>query len=326
MIKRTLGKEGLATSAIGLGCMAMSGIYGSYDYDESIATINRAIDLGVTFLDTADIYGPHTNEELVGRAIHGRRAEVTIATKFGLVRSDDPLVRGVNGRPEYARASCEKSLQRLGIETIDLYYLHRVDPMVPIEETIGAMADLISQGKVRHIGLSEAAPDTIRRAHTIHPITALQSEYSLWTRDPEKDVIPTCRELGIGFVPYSPLGRGFLAGSIRDRHDLPDKDWRLNMPRFQEANLERNLALVSLLERLAAPRGYTPAQFALAWVLAKGDDVVPIPGTRRAQHLEENIAATEIVLTSEEIAELDAAADAVAGERYPEALMNLIHR
>jgi aryl-alcohol dehydrogenase-like predicted oxidoreductase len=298
--------------------MGMSEFYGSSDEQKAIATIRRALDLGVTFLDTADVYGPHTNEELVGRAIRGRRDEVVLATKFGIVRTDDPAYRGFDGRPEYVRASCEDSLRRLGVETIDLYYQHRVDPSVPIEETVGAMAELIREGKVRHLGLSEAGAETVRRAHAAHPISALQSEYSLWTRDPEAEVLPTVRELEIGFVAYSPLGRGFLTGRLRSLSDLEENDFRRTIPRFQGDNFARNLELVERVRELAERKSVTPGQLALAWVLAQGKDVVPIPGTKHVAHLEENAAASRIELSKDELAWIDQVAPrgVAAGERY----------
>jgi aryl-alcohol dehydrogenase-like predicted oxidoreductase len=298
--------------------MGMSEFYGSSDEQKAIAAIRRALDLGVTFLDTADVYGPHTNEELVGRAIRGRRDEVVLATKFGIVRTDDPAYRGFDGRPEYVRASCEDSLRRLGVETIDLYYQHRVDPSVPIEETVGAMAELIREGKVRHLGLSEAGAETIRRAHAAHPISALQSEYSLWTRDPEAEVLPTVRELGIGFVAYSPLGRGFLTGRLRSLSDLEENDFRRTIPRFQGDNFARNLELVEGVRELAERKSVTPGQLALAWVLAQGEDVVPIPGTKHVAHLEENAAASRIELSKDELAWINQVAPrgVAAGERY----------
>ncbi len=327
MDRRPLGSQGLEVSAEGLGCMGMTWAYGKGDVEGGITTIHRALELGITFLDTAEVYGPHTNEELVGRAIAGRRDEFEIATKFGFViDAADPYRRGVDGTPENARQACEGSLRRLGVDCIDLFYQHRVDPAVPIEETVGAMAELVSAGKVRCLGLSEASPETIRRAHATHPITAVQSEYSLWTRDPEDGVLATLRELGIGLVAYSPLGRGFLTGQIRSLDDLPEDDWRRSNPRFQEDALRENLQLADRVTELAAARGVTPAQLALAWVLAKGDDIVPIPGTKSPRRLEQNAAAVEIVLSADEVEELDNAVspDAVRGERYPEAMMALL--
>jgi len=315
MQQTPLGSQGLTVSRQGLGCMGMSEFYGHADEAESIGTIHRALEIGVTFLDTADMYGHGANERLVGRAISGQRENVVLATKFGIVRGEDPNERAISGRPEYVREACEHSLRRLGVDTIDLYYQHRVDPEVPIEETVGAMGELVAAGKVRYLGLSEAAPETIRRAHAAHPITALQSELSLWTRDPLDDVLPTCRELGIGFVAYSPLGRGFLTGHFRSARDFGPGDFRAHHPRFTGENFQRNLAIVERVERVAEAKGITPGQLALAWVHAQGDDVVPIPGTRRRERLEENAAAAEIELTAAELAELDGLAPP-AGDRY----------
>ncbi len=312
----TLGSEGLRVSRQGLGCMGMSEFYGPGDDAESMATIHRALELGVTFLDTADMYGPRTNERLVGRAIAGRRDEVVLATKFGIVRDpDDPSVRGISGRPEYVRSACEASLQRLGVEHIDLYYQHRVDPSTPIEETVGAMSELVKEGKVTTIGLSEAAPETIRRAHAIHPITAVQTEYSLWERGPEREILPTLRALGIGFVPYSPLGRGFLTGAVRGVEDLDPGDFRRFQPRFQAENLQANIAIVEIVEQIAVEHDATPAQIALAWVHAQGEDVVPIPGTKRRAYLEQNVAALAITLSDGDLRRLDAVGGA-SGDRY----------
>lgn len=327
MEQRRLGSQGLAVSALGLGCMGMSDFYTGRDDVESVATIHRTLDLGITFLDTSDVYGPFTNERLVGHAIADRRDRVVLATKFGNVRSPDGAWLGVNGRPEYIRTACEASLQRLGVEHIDLYYQHRVDPSVPIEETVGALADLVRAGKVRFIGLSEAAPATIRRAHATHPVTAVQTEYSLWTRDPEDGVLATCRELGIGFVAYSPLGRGFLTGRIRRADDLSADDVRSRHPRFQEANFSRNLALVEHVELLARAKRCTPAQLALAWVLSQGKDIVPIPGTKRRRYLEENVGALDVRLTPEELRTVDRAIprNSASGLRYPEAAMRGIN-
>jgi aryl-alcohol dehydrogenase-like predicted oxidoreductase len=327
MQTRTLGS--LRVSALGLGCMGMSEFYGEADEAESLATIDRAIALGCTFLDTADIYGPFTNEQLVGRAIAGRRSEVTLATKFGIMRDPaNPAKRGVNGRPEYVRSACEASLARLRSDYIDLYYMHRMDVDVPIEDTVGAMAELVNEGKVRHLGLSEMSPDTLRRAHAVHPITAVQSEYSLWTRDPEDGVLGTCRTLGVGFVAYSPLGRGFLTGAIASPSDLAANDFRRSSPRFEGENFDRNMALVDRVRGVAARKGCTPAQLALAWVLAQGDDVVPIPGTKRRKYLEENVAALSVNLDARDLAELAAAfpPDVAAGTRYSEASMKTLRR
>jgi aryl-alcohol dehydrogenase-like predicted oxidoreductase len=327
MQQRRLGKKGLAVSALGLGCMGMSEFYGTGDEQESIATIHRALELGVNFLDTSDMYGPFTNEMLVGKAISGRREEVVIATKFGIQRSEDQSFRAVNGRPEYVRQACDASLKRLGVDNIDLYYQHRVDPNVPIEETVGAMADLVQAGKVKYLGLSEAGPQTIRRAHATHPISALQTEYSLWSRDPEDEILPTVRELGIGFVSYSPLGRGFLTGRFKSFDDLAPDDYRRYSPRFQGENFEKNLKLVDRVTEMARAKGITPGQLALAWVLAQGDDIVPIPGTKRRSYLEENVAAADVELTPEDLSRLNEIAPkgAAAGTRYPEAAMATVN-
>ena len=327
MQHRKLGHSNQTVSALGLGCMGMSEFYGPRDDQESIETIQRALDLGLNFLDTADVYGKGRNEELVGKAIRGRRSEVFLATKFGNVRDAEGRFAGVNGRPEYVRQACEASLKRLGVDAIDLYYQHRVDRSVPIEETVSAMARLVKDGKVRYLGLSEAAPATIRRAHRTHPISALQTEYSLWSREPEDEIIPVCRELGITFVAYSPLGRGFLTGRIKRFEDLAPDDWRRNAPRFQGANFEKNLALVRHIEQLAAKKGCTPAQLALAWVLAQGREFVPIPGASRRAHLEENIGALQVTLTRDELKRIDEIAPkgAAAGERYPEAAMRAVN-
>jgi len=326
METRILGAQGLEVSALGLGCMGMSEFYGRADEGEAIATIRRALELGVTFLDTADMYGWGANERLVGKAIEGRREDVVLATKFGNVRGPNGEYLGIDGSPAYVHSACEASLQRLGVETIDLYYQHRVDLQTPIEETVGAMAELVQEGKVRHLGLSEAAPATIRRAHAVHPITALQSEYSLWTRDPEAEALSMVRELEIGFVAYSPLGRGFLSGRIRSTDDLDERDFRRRGPRFQEENLRRNLELVAVVEELAAEKGATPSQVALAWVLTRGDDIVPIPGTKRVGYLEENAAAAELELTADELAQLERTfpVGVAAGDRYPD--MSTVNR
>jgi aryl-alcohol dehydrogenase-like predicted oxidoreductase len=327
MQTRTLGLKGPTVSALGLGCMGMSEFYGARDDDESIATIHRALDLGVNFLDTSDVYGPYTNEVLVGRAIADRRDEVVLATKFGIVRDpDDPAARGQNGRPEYVKQAAEASLKRLGVDHIDLYYQHRVDPGTPIEETVGALAELVAEGKVRYIGLSEASPDTLRRANAVHQITALQTEYSLWSREPEDEILPTCRELGIGFVAYSPLGRGFLTGAIQSIDDLDEDDYRRFSPRFQGENFQRNLDLATKIAELAADKAVTPAQLALAWVLSQGEDIVPIPGTKRRARLEENAAAVDLVLSEDELHEIADALPAAAGQRYPEAMMQSVNR
>jgi aryl-alcohol dehydrogenase-like predicted oxidoreductase len=318
MDRRRLGTQGLEVSAMGLGCMGMSEFYGSTDEDEAVRTIRRALDLGVTFLDTADMYGPFTNERLVGRALEGRRDVVEIATKFGNVRGEDGSRLGIRGDAEYVREACDASLERLGVDHIDLYYQHRVDKEVPIEETVGAMKELVDAGKVRYLGLSEASPETIRRAHAVHPISALQTEYSLWSRDPEASILPTVRELGIGFVAYSPLGRGFLSGRFRSPSDFPEDDFRRHHPRFQGENFERNIQLVERVEEMAAERGVSAGQLALAWVLHRGDDIVPIPGTKRVSYLEENVAAADVPLSEDDLARLEeiAPAGAAAGDRY----------
>jgi aryl-alcohol dehydrogenase-like predicted oxidoreductase len=318
MEMRKLGSQGLEVSALGLGCMGMSEFYAGRDDEESAATIHRAIDLGLTFLDTADMYGVGRNEELVGRVVRERREWVVVATKFGNVRGADGSFQGISGRPDYVRQACDASLQRTGLDVIDLYYQHRVDPDVPIEETVGAMAELVSAGKVKYLGLSEAAPETIRRAHAVHPITALQTEYSLWTRDPEEAILPTVRELGIGFVPYSPLGRGFLTGQFRRPEDIPADDYRRDNPRFQGDAFASNLALVTEIETMAQEKGCTAAQLALAWVLAQGDDIVPIPGTKRRHYLEDNIGALDVTLTADDRARIDRILPpgAATGTRY----------
>jgi aryl-alcohol dehydrogenase-like predicted oxidoreductase len=328
MERRELGRSGLIVSALGLGCMGMSEFYGAAEEAESIATIHRAIELGVTFLDTADIYGMGRNEELVGKAIKDRRGKVVLATKFGNIREADGTFVGVNGKPDYVRSACEASLRRLQVDVIDLYYQHRVDPNIPIEDTVGAMAELVEGGKVRYLGLSEAGPDTIRRAQKVHPIAALQTEYSLWSRDPEGELLDTVRELGIGFVAYSPLGRGFLTAKIRSLDELAEDDWRRSMPRVEQDNFRRNMELVERIRDVAAKKGCTPAQLALAWVLAQGDDIVPIPGTKRRRYLEENIEALNVHLTPEELAEIDLILPpgSAAGARYPESGMRILNR
>ena len=328
MKTRKLGGQGLEVSILGLGCMGMSDFYGSRDEAESIATINRAIDLGVTFLDTADMYGVGANEDLIGRVVRKRREHVIVATKFGNVRGPDGSFKDVNGHPDYVRAACDASLRRLGIDTIDLYYQHRVDPAVPIEDTVGAMAGLVTAGKVRFLGLSEAAPATIRRAHATHPISALQTEYSLWSRDPEAEILPTVRELGIGFVPYSPLGRGFLTGQFTRLEDLAEGDSRRLHPRFQGAAFAKNLELVATIEAIAADKDCKPAQLALAWVLAQGNDIVPIPGTKRRAYLEENLGALDVVLSEQDLARIDQALPPgrAEGTRYPQASMATVDR
>ena len=319
MKTRKLGPE-LEVSAVGLGCMGMSEFYSGRDETEAIATLHHALDLGITFFDTADMYGPYTNERLIGDALKGRRDQTIIATKFGIVRTAEGGFAGINGSPDYVRQACDASLKRLGIDTIDLYYLHRIDPTVPIEETVGAMAELVQQGKVRYLGLSEAAPDTIRRAHAIHPVTALQTEYSLWSRDPEDEILPTVQALNIGFVPYSPLGRGFLSGKIKQIEELATDDYRRHSPRFQGENFAKNLAVVEQVTRLANEKGVSTSQLAIAWLLAKGDDIVPIPGTKRRQYLDENAAAVDIQLTASDIQQIEAVAPQgiAIGERYPD--------
>ncbi len=324
---RELGKSGLTVSEIGLGCMGMSEFYGATDENESIATVHRALDLGVTFLDTADMYGRGHNEELVGRAIADRRDQVTLATKFGIVRTDDPRDRGVSGRPEYVRSACEASLKRLNVDVIDIYYQHRVDKQTPIEDTVGAMAELVNEGKVRFLGLSEASAETLRRASAVHPIAALQSEYSLWSRDIETEVLPTCRALGIALVAYSPLGRGFLTGQIKRFEDFAPDDFRRVSPRFQGDNFAKNLELVAQLEEIAREKRVSASQLALAWVLGRGEDIVPIPGTKRIKYLEENVAAADVLLSAEDLTRVEAAfpADAAAGQRYPEESMKALN-
>lgn len=328
MQTRRLGKGGPMVSALGLGCMGMSDFYGPRDDAESVRVIHRAIDLGVTFLDTADMYGPHTNEQLVGRAIADRRNRVFLATKFGIVRDPrNPAARGVNGRPEYVKSACDGSLRRLRVDHIDLYYQHRVDQQTPIEDTVGAMSELVRAGKVRYLGLSEAAPETLRRACRVHPIAALQNEYSLWTRDPETAALPACRELGVTLVAYSPLGRGFLTGQLRRIEDLAPDDWRRTAPRFQGANFAKNLALVAHVEQLAHKKGCTPAQLALAWVLAQGDDIIPIPGTKRIKYLEDNVGALAVQLSPEELRQIESVfpLNAAEGQRYTPEMMRLVN-
>jgi len=328
MDERALGSQGLRVSRIGLGCMGMSDFYGPRDDQESAATIHRALDLGVTLLDTADMYGVGRNEELVGRVVRERREWVVVATKFGNVRGEDGSFKGINGRPDYVRQACDASLRRTGLDVIDLYYQHRVDPQVPIEDTVGAMSELVQAGKVRYLGLSEAAPETIRRAHAVHPISALQTEYSLWSRDPEDELLPTVRELGIGFVPYSPLGRGFLTGQITNPDDFAPDDARRQHPRFQGEAFQKNLDLVAEIKEIAEHKGCTPAQLALAWVLAQGEDIVPIPGTKRRRYLEENVGSLDVVLSDEDLARLDQAlpAGAAVGTRYAAPQMQALNR
>jgi aryl-alcohol dehydrogenase-like predicted oxidoreductase len=329
MKQRKLGRGGPLVSALGLGCMGMSDFYGGRDEEESVATLNRALELGVTFFDTADVYGPYTNEELIGRVLKPHREKIVIATKFGILRDPEKQqFLGINGKSDYLKKACEGSLRRLQIDCIDLYYQHRVDPDTPIEETVGAMAELVHEGKVRYLGLSEAGAESIRRAQAVHPITALQSEYSLWTRDPENEILPVCRELGIGFVPYSPLGRGFLTGKIQKPEDIPQDDYRRTTPRFQGENFERNLDIVRRVDEIAREKRCTPAQLALAWVLRQGNDIVPIPGTKRRKYLQENLGALDIDLSGEDLERIEEVAPkgAFAGSRYPEAMMKLLNR
>jgi len=327
MNQRRLGRNGPAVSAIGLGCMGMSEFYGETDEAESLATLERALELGINFLDTADVYGPYKNEELLGKFLKGKRDRVVLATKFGIVRGPDPSSRGVSGKPEYVKSGCDASLRRLGTDHIDLYYQHRVDPNTPIEDTVGALAQLISAGKVRYIGLSEAKPDTIRRAHAVHPLSALQTEYSLFSRDPETELIPLTRDLGIAFVAYSPLGRGLITGSIQKREDLSADDWRRTSPRFDDQALRQNLEYVHRVESIAAQKSVTPSQLALAWLLAQGDDIIPIPGTKRRKYLEQNVAAVSISLSPDEVNQLSTAVPqgAIEGDRYAKEMMRYIH-
>jgi aryl-alcohol dehydrogenase-like predicted oxidoreductase len=327
MNQRQLGKNGPGVSELGLGCMGMSEFYGETDEKESLATLDRALELGINFLDTADVYGPYKNEELLGKFLKGKRDRVVLATKFGIVRGSDPNNRGVNGKPEYVKAACDQSLQRLGTDHIDLYYQHRVDPNTPIEDTVGALSELVSAGKVRFIGLSEAKPETIRRAYAVHPIAALQTEYSLFSRDPEAELLPLTRELGIAFVAYSPLGRGLITGAIQKREDLAADDWRRTSPRFNDDALRQNVEYANRVEAIATRKGITPSQIALAWVLAQGEDIIPIPGTKRRKYLEQNVAATDVELSSEELKELDQAVPrgAIQGDRYAKEMMRYVH-